>query len=113
MSNEFNHKRRYSRYFMAPLWIALALCGMVLAFLLGGDLVTDEWSQTGQGKLAAVQARWPRLLCLEPVSPSLNADAGQPLVNLGTSETSPPKPESLSTLVWTSPASRWSGRPKG
>jgi hypothetical protein len=45
MSSEFHQKRRYSRYFMAPVWIALALCGMVLAFLLGGWLITDEWSR--------------------------------------------------------------------
>jgi len=42
MSNEFKHTQRYSRYFMAPVWIALALCGMVLAFLLGGYLIVKK-----------------------------------------------------------------------
>jgi hypothetical protein len=51
MSNEFNHKRRYSSYFMAPLWIALALCGCVLAFLLGSYLVTDEWAKQDKDTL--------------------------------------------------------------
>jgi hypothetical protein len=45
MSNEFHHKRRYSAYFMAPLWIALAVCGMGVAFLLGGYLIADDWSR--------------------------------------------------------------------
>ena len=52
MSSEFNHKRRYSRYFMAPVWIALALCGMVLAFLLGGYLMADDWSRQEHETLA-------------------------------------------------------------
>jgi len=60
MPNEFHHKRRYSRYFMAPLWIALAICTAVLAFLLGGYLVTDEWSRQEKETLAIYS----------PVSPS-------------------------------------------
>jgi hypothetical protein len=51
MPSEFHHKPRYSRYFMAPVWIALALCGMGLAFLVGGYLVTDEWSRQDQDTL--------------------------------------------------------------
>ena len=51
MLSETHHKRRYSRYFMAPLWIALALCAVALAFLLGGYLVTDEWAKEDKDTL--------------------------------------------------------------
>ena len=34
------------------MWTALALCGMVVAFLLGGYLVTDEWSREDNETLA-------------------------------------------------------------
>ena len=52
MSNQFHHKHSYSRHFMAPVWIALALGGMGVAFLLGGAVVTDEWSRQDNEKLA-------------------------------------------------------------
>ena len=52
MSNQFHHKHSYSRHFMAPVWIALALGGMGVAFLLGGALVTDEWSRQDNERLA-------------------------------------------------------------
>ena len=99
MSNQFHHKLRYSRYFMAPVWIALALGGMGVAFLLGGALVTDEWSRQDNEKLAEYK---PGGLVVVPGASDAKAD--QSGGNLGTSETSP-KPESLSTLVWRSPAS--------
>ena len=51
MLSESHHKRRYSRYFMAPLWIALAFCAVALAFLLGGYLVTDEWAKEDKDTL--------------------------------------------------------------
>ena len=105
MSNEFHHKRRYSRYFMAPVWIALALCGMVVAFLLGGALVTDEWSQTGQREAGRSTSPGAPFVGPGASEPVVERGVGQPLGNPGTTETSPPKPESLSTLVWTSPAS--------
>jgi hypothetical protein len=60
MSSEFNHKRRYSRYFMAPVWIALAFCAVVIAFLLGGYLIADEWSRQDKEAIDAYK----------PVSPS-------------------------------------------
>jgi len=53
MSNEFKHGQRHSRYFMAPVWIALALCGMVLTFLLGGYLIADDWSRQDKKTLDA------------------------------------------------------------
>jgi hypothetical protein len=59
MSHEFHHKRRYAGYFMAPLWIALALCGMALTFLLGGFLIADEWSRQDQETLAAYKSESP------------------------------------------------------
>jgi hypothetical protein len=100
MSNQFHHKLRYSRYFMAPVWIALALGGMGVAFLLGGAFVTDEWSRQDNEKLAEYK---PGVPVVVPVASDSKADGsvGAP----GTTETSPPKPESLSTLVWRSPAS--------
>jgi hypothetical protein len=104
MSNPFHHKQHYSRYFMAPVWIALALSGMVVAFLLGGAFVTDDWSRQDSEKLAAYKPGAP-LVGPGASEPVVDRGAGQPVVNPGTSETSPPKPESLSTLVWTSPAS--------
>jgi hypothetical protein len=100
MSNQFHHKLRYTRYFMAPVWIALALSGMGVAFVLGGAVVTDDWSRQDSEKLAAYKPGAPL------VGPAASeSKAGESVVNLGTSENSPPKPESLSTLVWTSPAS--------
>ncbi len=51
MLSESHHKRRYSRYFMAPLWIALAICAAALAFLLGDFLVTDEWAKQDKDTL--------------------------------------------------------------
>ncbi len=100
MSNQFHHKHSYSRYFMAPVWIALALGGMGVAFLLGGALVTDEWSRQDNEKLAEYKPGGPVVV---PVASESKADGS--VGNLGTSENSPPKPESLSTLVWRSPAS--------
>jgi hypothetical protein len=100
MSNQFNHKHSYSRYFMAPVWIALALGGMVGAFLLGGALVTDEWSRQDNEKLAEYKPGGPVVV---PLANESKADGS--VGNVGTPETSPPKPESLSSLVWRSPAS--------
>jgi hypothetical protein len=100
MSNQFHHKLRYSRYFMAPVWIALALCGMGVAFLLGGALVTDEWSRQDNEKLAEYKPGGPIVV---PVASESKADGS--VGNPGTTENSPPKPESLSSLVWRSPAS--------
>ncbi|HZZ25712.1 MAG TPA: hypothetical protein VFE60_25555 [Roseiarcus sp.] len=100
MSNQFHHRHSYSRYFMAPVWIALALCGMGVAFLLGGALVTDEWSRQDNEKLADYKPGGPVVV---PVASESKADGS--VGNVGTTETSPPKPESLSTLVWRSPAS--------
>ena len=51
MLSESHNKRRYSRYFMAPLWIALAICAAALAFLLGDFLVTDEWAKQDKDTL--------------------------------------------------------------
>jgi hypothetical protein len=51
MLSESHHKRRSSRYFLAPLWMALALCACVLAFLLGGYMVTDEWAKQDKDTL--------------------------------------------------------------
>jgi hypothetical protein len=99
MSNQFHHKLRYTRYFMAPVWIALALCGMGVAFILGGALVTDEWSRQDNEKLAEYKAGG---LFVGPGADEAKAD--QSGGALGTSESSP-KPVSLSTLVWKSPAS--------
>jgi hypothetical protein len=45
MSNEFKHGQRHSRNFMAPVWIALALSGMGVAFVVGGYLIADDWSR--------------------------------------------------------------------
>jgi hypothetical protein len=59
MSNEFNHKERYSRYFMAPPLIALGLCVSVLAFLLGCYLVSEEWSRQEKETLADYKAMSP------------------------------------------------------
>jgi hypothetical protein len=100
MSNQFHHRHSYSRYFMAPVWIALALCGMGVAFLLGGALVTDEWSRQDNEKLAEYKPGGPVVV---PVASESKADGS--VGNVGTTEASPPKPESLSTLVWRSPAS--------
>jgi hypothetical protein len=99
MSNQFHHKHSYSRYFMAPVWIALALCGMAGAFLLGGALVTDEWSRQDNEKLAEYKPGGPVVV---PVASESKADGS--VGNL-TTENSPPKPESLSTLIWRSPGS--------
>jgi hypothetical protein len=100
MSNQFHHKQRYSRYFMAPVWIALALGGMGVAFLLGGALVTDEWSRQDNEKLAQYKPGAPIVV---PVASESKADGS--VGSLKATETSPPKPEGLSTLVWSSPAS--------
>jgi len=59
VSNEFHHKRRYSRYFMAPVWIALAVCGMGAAFLLGGYLIADDWSRQDKETLDAYKTASP------------------------------------------------------
>jgi hypothetical protein len=59
MSNEFKHGNRHSRYFMVPVWIALAICGMAGAFLLGGYLIADEWSRQDQETLAAYKSESP------------------------------------------------------
>jgi hypothetical protein len=100
MSNQFHHKHSYSRHFMAPVWIALALGGMGVAFLLGGAVVTDEWSRQDNEKLAEYKPGGPVVV---PVASESKADGS--VGNVGTTEASPPKPESLSTLVWRSPAS--------
>jgi hypothetical protein len=99
MSNQFHHKLRYSSYFMAPVWIALAFGGMGVAFLLGGALVTDEWSRQDNEKLAEYKPGGPVVV---PVASESKADGS--IGNLTTGN-SPPKPESLSTLIWRSPAS--------
>jgi hypothetical protein len=59
MSNEFHQRRRPSHYFLAPLWIALALCGMVVAFLLGGYFITEEWSRQDRTVLDAYKPESP------------------------------------------------------
>jgi hypothetical protein len=99
MSNQFHHRHSYSRHFMAPVWIALALGGMGVAFLLGGAVVTDEWSRQDNEKLAEYKPGAPVVV---PVPSESKADGS--VGNL-TPESSPPKSESLSTLVWRSPAS--------
>ena len=105
MSNQFHHKQRYSRYFMAPVWIALALGGMGVVLSsrrrpCNGRLVADRTTRSWRSTSPEAP-----LSDLEPVSPPLTVRAGEPVGDPGTGETSPPKPESLSTLVWTSPAS--------
>jgi hypothetical protein len=100
MSNQFHHKLRYSRYFMAPVWIALALGGMGVAFLLGGAVVTDEWSKQDNERLAEYK---PGTAVIVPVASA--SKSGESVGNARTNENSPPKPESLSTLIWSSPAS--------
>jgi hypothetical protein len=100
MSNQFNHKHSYSRHFMAPVWIALALGGMGVAFLLGGALVTDEWSRQDNEKLAEYKPGTPVVVPVASESKS-----GESVGNARINENSPPKPESLSTLIWRSPAS--------
>ena len=100
MSNQFHHRHSYSRHFMAPVWIALALGGMGVAFLLGGAVVTDEWSRQDNEKLAEYKPGAPVVV---PVPSESKADGS--VGNLGTPESSPPKSESLSTLIWRSPAS--------
>ena len=99
MSNQFHHRHSYSRHFMAPVWIALALGGMGVAFLLGGAVVTDEWSRQDNEKLAEYKPGAPVVV---PVPSESKADGS--VGNL-TPESSPPKSESLSTLIWRSPAS--------
>jgi hypothetical protein len=66
MSNEFKHGQGHSRYFMAPVWIALALGGMGVAFLLGGALVTDEWSRQDNEKLADYKPGGPVVVHVAP-----------------------------------------------
>jgi hypothetical protein len=100
MSNQLHHKLSYTRHFMAPVWIALALGGMGVAFLLGGALVTDEWSRQDNEKLAEYKPGVPFVV---PAASEPKADHSAGTV--ATSENSPPKLESLSTLVWRSPAS--------
>jgi hypothetical protein len=70
-----------------------------VAFLLGGALVTDEWSRQDNEKLASYKPGAPVVV---PVASESKPDGS--LGNL-TPENSPPKPESLSTLIWRSPAS--------
>jgi hypothetical protein len=121
MSNQFNHKHSYSRYFMAPVWIALALSGLGVAFLLGGTLVTDEWSRQDNEKLAEYK---PGALPVGPEVSEANVDGtgrehdvnakggdpggkakgGEPGSNPETADTIAQKPVSLHTLVWRSPA---------
>jgi hypothetical protein len=100
MSNQFHHKHSYSRHFVAPVWIALALGGMGVAFVLGGAVVTDEWSRQDNEKLAEYKPGAPVVV---PGASGSKADGS--VGNLGTTETSPPKSESLSPLIWRSPAS--------
>ena len=59
MSNEFRHGQRHSRYFMAPVWIALALCGMGGAFVLGGTLIADDWSRQDKMTIDAYKTASP------------------------------------------------------
>jgi len=102
MSSQFHHKERYSRHFMAPVWIALALSGMGVAFLLGGALVTDEWSRQDNEKLAQYKPGGS-FVGVGASEPDANLRASEPGVNVGAGESAPPA--SLSTLVWRSPAS--------
>ena len=99
MSNQFHHKHSYTRHFLAPMWIALALGGMGVAFLLGGALVTDEWSRQDNEKLSEYKPGSPVVV---PVASGSTANGSVGSVG---NENSPPKPESLSSLVWRSPAS--------
>jgi hypothetical protein len=104
MSNELKHGQRRSRYFMAPVWIALAACGMGASFLLGGVLVTDEWSREDNARLAPFK---PGAVAVGPEATEVafkpaNVDqAGAP----ETSDASASKTAALSKLVWSSPAS--------
>jgi hypothetical protein len=59
MSNEFNHKGRSSRYFLAPPLITLALGASVLAFLLGDYLVSEQWSRQEKETLDSYRAVSP------------------------------------------------------
>lgn len=104
MPNQFQHKHSYSRYFMAPVWIALALSGMGAAFLLGEALVTDEWAREDNEKLVEYQ---PGSLFVGPAvgMPVVNAKSGTPGGAVGPAETPALKPESVSTALWRSPAS--------
>jgi hypothetical protein len=103
MSNQLHHKQSYSRHFMAPVWIAAALGGMGVAFLLGGAVVTDEWSRQDNERLADYRPGGP-FVGRGAGEPAVNPQVGEPVGNLGTGA-SPPKPASLSDLVWRSPAS--------
>jgi hypothetical protein len=104
MSNEFRHGHRRSHYFMAPVWIALALGGMGCSFLLGRTMVADEWSREDNAKLAAYR---PGALAVAPeVSNAAFKPKGvEPMVAREASEASPSKTAALSESVWSSPAS--------
>jgi hypothetical protein len=100
MSNQFHHKHSYSRHFMTPVWIALALGGMGVAFLLGGAVVTDEWSRQDNAKLAEYKPGTP------VVAPAASeSKTGDSVGSSGANGNSPSRSESLSTLIWKSPAS--------
>jgi hypothetical protein len=104
MSNQLHHKQRFSRHFMAPVWITLALSGMGVAFLLGGAVVTDEWSRQDNERLADYKPGGP-FVGPGAGQPAANPKVSEPGGNPGTAGNSPPKPVSLSDLVWRSPAS--------
>jgi hypothetical protein len=105
MSNQFHHKLRYSSYFMAPVWIALALGGMGVAFLLGGALVTDEWSRQDNDKLAEYKPGVP-LGGPGATEPVVDRGAGEAVVNSQAGGSSVLKRgSSWSALAWMSPSS--------
>lgn len=104
MSNEFKHGQRRSRHFWTPVWLSLGIFGMGASFLLGGALVTDEWSRQDNARLAPYK---PGGLFAEPgaIEPTATARGDGAGGAPGTGETSPLKPASVSDLVWKSPAS--------
>jgi hypothetical protein len=104
MSNEFKHGQRRSRYFMAPVWISLAIFGMGASFILGGALVTDEWSREDNARLAAYK---PGALAVGPgTSEAAFRPTGvEPASASEMSEIPASKTADLSRLVWSSPAS--------
>ena len=104
MLNESHHKHASSRYFMAPLWIALALCGVASPFFLA---VTSSPTNGRRQDKDTLTPYKPGGLFAGPGASEPTATArgdgagGAP----GTGETSPLKPASVSDLVWKSPAS--------
>ena len=72
MSSEFNHRRRHSRHFWLRCGSRSGL-GMVASFLLGGDLMADDWSRQEHERLAQYKPE-ASLLNPEPVSPPLRPE---------------------------------------